>query len=170
MTNLNELERLLAMIPEPLGQVTLCAGKEHELEVDIPQPVGSKWIGKWSKLAKFVFEFAREMFPQILTEEGFTADVQLDVTDQDSLMRIFETLNKYFDQDEFRNEILPMVLGLDFPQGRQYIAQFVGDQEAMASFLPAAMMIISGTENREDVQAAKKKSPAAVAKAAKEQA
>jgi hypothetical protein len=158
---MRDLKELLALIPEPLGQVVLCRDKPYELTCDVPQPVGSKWIGKWSKLARFVFEFAREMFPSVLTEEGFSAEVEFEVSDEESLMRIFDTLNKYFDQDEFRDEILPMVLGLDFPDGRQYIKQFVGDQDAMAAFMPAAMMIISGTESREDVQAAKKKSPAA---------
>ena len=149
MSNLNgRLDELLVMKAKPLGKVTLCKDEEYELEVDVPNPVGSGWIERYARLAKFVFEFGESMGADV-DGDGKTVTI--------GLSEMFDAMQKHFGHEDFMEDYVPNVFGLISDKGREYCEQFLTAANVIDPFIEAAIMIVAGHEKKGAVVAAKKK-------------
>lgn len=149
MSNLNgRLDELLVMKAEPLGKVTLCKGEKYELKVDVPNPVGSGWIERYARLAKFVFEFGKNMGADV-DGDGKIATIDLS--------KMFDVMHEHFGHEDFMEDYVPNVFGLISDKGRKYCEQFLTATNVIDPFIEAAIMIVAGHEKKSAVVAAKKK-------------
>lgn len=149
MSNLNgKLDKLLAMKPKPLGEVTLCEGEEYEWKASVPNPTGAEWIERYARLAKFVFEFGESMGGE---DAGNAKTMTI------SLSEMFDAMHRHFGHEDFMEDYVPNVFGMADDEGRQYCEQFLTAQNVIGPFTEAAIMIVAGHETKAETAAAKKK-------------
>jgi len=151
-----------------VGEVTIAKGKEWEREVNIPYPKGKKWRKMSPKLMQFVLMFSEnsrklsEPEPEFV-EAGdiITPDGKISPEEEAKKnLEMVKAIGSLWDEDEFENDYLPAVFGLDTPDGRKYLENEGTMMDMVEPFLTAASMIMAAAMGGEDVQTALKNSQA----------
>lgn len=124
-----------------IGVVTLCEGKEWELEVEVPAPMGAKWLQVYPKLAKLVMGVSSGML-----------DVsQLEDDSMEGAGQVLDFMDNLFGQKDLMTTYVPLVFGLDHDEGDRYISTFLEPRDCFGPFIEAASMIIAhGMGNNQD--------------------
>lgn len=121
-----------------MKELIIGEGTEYERRIILPKPRGRR---------------AREMMPKLTSfMKSVTASEGADDTD------ILETIQRFWDQSEFEDVLVPYVLGLEDPEGREYLNEECTTVDILNAFMEAATHIIMSSSNRPEVVEALKKS------------
>lgn len=120
--------------------IVIGEGQDYEKTVYVERPKGRK---------------AREMMPKVLSFMAKLRDLKQDETDIDSILSLVDA---FWSRTEFENELVPYVLGMDTPEGKEWLNDNGTIVEIMEAFSTAANFLIEQSFSKAEVQAALGKS------------
>lgn len=120
------------------NKITLCPGTDHERTILLKVPEGKAGREKTVRLLP--------LMAHLQQFDGKEIDLAL----------LSSVIGQLWSKDDFEDEILPFVLGMESANDRAYLDEHLGLIEAFDVFARAASYVMSGGM-REEVQAALKK-------------
>jgi hypothetical protein len=122
-------------------KITFGEGTDYEKTLYIERPKGRR---------------SREMMPKVLS---FAAKLQdLKTEEQTNLDTILQMVDTFWGLDEFENVLVPYVLGLDNPEGLEFLKNNGTMVEVIDAFNEAAGFLIDQSFSRAETQEALGKS------------
>lgn len=122
---------------EEKNKVVIGPGTEYEKVVYLNKPKGRA---------------AREMMPKVLKFMNGLASVQK--SEAGGLSEVVDIISAFWDYKEFEDVLVPYVLQLNDPKGREYLDTECTSADILDAFTKAAQFLIDESFNKKEVQEA----------------